>query len=134
MQLFWFTKIRKKKMEKKKTLVIGASTNPERFSYKAIKLLRKYDHPVEALGLKEGEIEGVSIQKSKPEIIDIHTVTMYVGPKNQAEYYAYILNLKPKRIIFNPGTENDEFEQQAIQNGIEVIEDCTLVMLNSDRF
>ena len=121
-------------MEKKKTLVIGASTNPERFSYKAIKLLRKYEHPVVAVGIKEGEIDEISILKNKPTNIDIDTVTMYVGPKNQPEYYQYILDLKPKRIIFNPGTENEVFEKMAKDIGIEVVEDCTLVMLNGGIF
>ncbi len=121
-------------MEKKKTLVIGASTNPERFSYKAIKLLRKYEHPVEAIGVKEGEIDEIVIQKNKSIIIDIDTVTMYVGSKNQPEYYNYILELKPKRIIFNPGTENEEFEKMAKEAGIEVVDDCTLVMLNGGNF
>jgi len=121
-------------MEKKNTLVIGASIKPERFSYKAIKLLRKYEHPVEAIGVKEGELEGVQIQKSKTIFTDIHTVTMYVGPNNQPEFYTYIIELKPKRIIFNPGTENPEFEEMAKNAGIEIVEDCTLVMLNSGTF
>jgi uncharacterized protein len=121
-------------MENKKTLVIGASTNPERFSYKAIKLLKKHEHLVEAIGAKEGELEGVQIYKTKHIFADIHTVTMYIGPKNQHEYYEYILNLKPKRIIFNPGTANPEFEKMAKDSNIEVVEDCTLVMLNTGNF
>jgi len=121
-------------MEKKKTLVLGASTNPERYSYRAIKLLGKYEHPVEAIGLKDGEIEGIRIQKNKPQFNDIQTITIYIGPKNQNEYYDYLLSLKPKRIIFNPGTENPEFQKLAKDAGIEVIEDCTLVMLNGGSF
>ena len=121
-------------MEKIKTLVIGASINPERFSYKAIKLLVKYEHPVEAIGAKEGELEGIKIVKEKLLHSNIHTITMYIGPKNQLDYYDYILGLKPKRIIFNPGTENPDLEQLAKNAGIEVVEDCTLVMLNGGSF
>ena len=121
-------------MEKLKTLVIGASTNPERYSYRAIKLLQKYNHPVEAIGAKEGELEGVNIHKSKPEFTDIHTITMYVSPKNQSDFYEYLIGLKPARIIFNPGTENPDFEKKAKDAGIEVVENCTLVMLNSGIF
>jgi len=117
-------------MEKKKTLVIGASTNPERFSYRAMKLLKRYEHTVEAIGAKEGKLDEIVIQKNKVDFTDIHTVTMYIGPKNQPEFYPYILGLNPKRIIFNPGTENEEFEKMAKESGIEVVEDCTLVMLN----
>lgn len=118
----------------KKTLVIGASPKPERFSYKAVKLLSRNGYPVVAQGVRDGEIEGIKIIKGKPQINDIHTVTMYVGPDRQAEYYNYILALKPKRIIFNPGTENDELKQLAEQNGIETVENCTLVMLNTALF
>jgi uncharacterized protein len=121
-------------MEHKKTLVIGASPNHDRFSFKAVKLLLKYGHIVEAIGIKNGMIENIEIQKGLPFIPDIHTITLYIGPERQNEYYDYILNLKPKRIIFNPGTENSEFKVKAMDAGIKVVEDCTLVMLNSDRF
>lgn len=121
-------------MEHKKTMVIGASPNSDRFSYKAVKLLLKYGHPVEAIGIKNGFIENIEIKKGQPIIPDIHTITMYIGPDRQSEYYEYILNLQPKRIIFNPGTENSEFKSRVIAAGIKVVEDCTLVMLNNDRF
>ena len=121
-------------MENKKTLVIGASPNPSRYSYKAVSLLRSYNYPVEALGIKEGQIGDVEIQFGKPELSDIHTVTLYVGPERQPEYYDYILSLNPKRLIFNPGTENIELENLAKQAGIVTIENCTLVMLNTGRF
>lgn len=118
----------------KKTIVIGASPNPDRFSYKAVRLLHRNEHPVVAQGIREGKIDDIDIIKGKPQVNDIHTVTMYVGPARQAEYYDYILSLKPKRIIFNPGTENPEFKQMAEQNGIETVENCTLVMLNTGIF
>lgn len=118
-------------MEGKKTVVIGASPNPERFSYKAVKLLTAHNHPVVAVGIRDGEISGVEIKKGKPEIENVHTVTLYVGAQRQPEYYDYIFKLNPQRIVFNPGTENDELYSKARENGIEVIEHCTLVMLNS---
>jgi uncharacterized protein len=121
-------------MENKKTLVIGASPNSDRYSYKAIILLQKFGHQVEAIGIKNGTIKSVEIQKGFPLIHDIHTVTLYVNPQKQTDYYAYTINLNPKRIIFNHGTENSEFMQMAKEAGIEVVEDCTLVMLNSGRY
>jgi len=121
-------------MELKKTMVIGASPNPDRFSYKAVKLLLKYGHPVEAIGIKNGNIESIEIKKGFPIIPEVHTISLYVGPERQNEYYDYILKLKPKRIVFNPGTENLEFEKMAKDENIKVVEDCTLVMLNSGRF
>jgi len=117
-----------------KTLVIGASTKPERFSFKAIKLLRNYAHEVFAIGLRSGRIEDVEILTGFPELKDIHTVTLYLNKQLQPEYYNYILSLKPKRVIFNPGTENSEFEQIAKQNSILPIRNCTLVMLGNDEF
>jgi len=118
----------------KKTIVIGASPKPERFSNKAVRLLRRNGYPVIAQGIREGKIEDVEIIKGKPQINDIHTVTMYIGPARQPEYYDYILGLMPKRIIFNPGTENRELKQMAEEKGIETVENCTLVMLNTDLF
>lgn len=121
-------------MKMKKTVVIGASPNPERFSYKATALLKQYGHEVVAVGIRKGEIEGAKIQLDLPKLDDVHTVTLYIGEARQAEYYDYIFNLSPQRIIFNPGTENSELEQKAKDAGIEVVEGCTLVMLNSGRF
>ncbi len=119
---------------KKKTLVIGGSPKPERYSNKAIFKLLSYGHPVESIGLKEAKVESVNIRVGAPKIDDIHTVTMYVGAQRQAEYYDYILSLKPSRIIFNPGTENPGFAVQAKNNGIEVVENCTLIMLDYGLF
>ena len=119
---------------KKKTLVIGASIKKERFSNKAIRLLRQHNHPVEAIGLKDGEIGDVKFKTGAPRLSDIHTVTLYLKPELQHQYYSYLEELKPKRVIFNPGTENDELNGILSDKGVEVIENCTLVMLNSELF
>ncbi|WP_372947939.1 CoA-binding protein [Mariniphaga sp.] len=118
----------------KKTLVIGASTKPERYSNKAIRMLREYDHEVVALAKRTGHVDGVSIQTGFPKENDIHTVTMYLGAKRQPEYYEQIIKLKPKRVIFNPGAENDEFIEKLESAGIETVENCTLVMLRTQQF
>ena len=118
----------------KKTLVIGASPNSERFSYKVTIKLKKYGHEVIPLGIKEGVIDGIKIVRGFPEIRNLDTITLYVGPKNQPPYYTYILSLNPKRIIFNPGTENQELYQAAESKGIEVLEACTLVMLSMGQY
>lgn len=120
--------------QQKKTLVIGASIKRERYSNKAIRLLRQYNHPVEAIGLREGVIGDVKFNTGLPSLSDIQTVTLYVRPERQLQYYSYILELKPKRVIFNPGTENEELMKMLRSVGIEVIENCTLVMLNSGLF
>lgn len=120
--------------ENKKTLVIGGSIKPERFSNKAIRKLLKYGIPVVSIGLREGEVEGVKIETGKPEYDGIHTITLYIGKAKQPEYYSYLIGLKPKRLIFNPGTENDEFRELAENNGIETIEFCTLIMLGDGSF
>ena len=117
-----------------KTLVIGASTNPSRFSYLAIKSLIKHNVDVVAVGLKEGEVEGVKIMLGKPLINDIHTISLYLNPLNQSDYLDYFISLKPKRIIFNPGTENGELMKLARLHKIEVVFDCTLVMLNNGNY
>ena len=118
----------------KLTLVIGASEKPERFSNKAIRRLRKYGHPVEAIGLRPGKVGEVVFKTGFPEFKGIDTVTLYIGPARQPEYYDYLIGLKPKRIIFNPGTENAEFIEKVRERGIEPVENCTLVMLDSDLF
>jgi predicted CoA-binding protein len=118
----------------KRTLLIGASTNPERYGYKATVALQSKKHEVIPVGLKEGEINGIKILTGKPEIKDIDTVTLYVGPSNQAEWMDYVIGLNPKRVIFNPGTENPEFEALLQKNKIEPIEACTLVMLSIGNY
>ncbi len=118
----------------KKTVVIGASTNPDRYGYKVTVALQRNKHEVVPVGIKEGEINGEKILLGKPEIKDVDTVTLYVGPLNQPEWYDYIISLNPKRVVFNPGTENPEFENILIKNKIEVIEACTLVMLSIGNY
>jgi predicted CoA-binding protein len=119
---------------KTKTVVLGASENPTRYSNMAVRSLLRHNKEVVAVGLKEGEIEGVKILSGKPAIENVDTVTMYVGPQNQKDFYDYVLSLKPKRIIFNPGAENEELEKLAAKNGIEVVEACTLVMLSIGNY
>lgn len=118
----------------KKTIVLGASENPSRYSYLAVEKLTKYNHPVIAIGRKNGMIGGVPIITKHPQEKDIDTVSLYLNPQLQKEYYDYILSLHPKRIIFNPGTENDELADMATKNGIRAIEACTLVMLGTGQY
>lgn len=117
-----------------KTLVLGASQKPERYSYLAIRSLRKHQIEVVAIGARKGIVEDVEIQTELKDFEDIHTVTLYLSPKNQIPYYSYIISLNPKRIIFNPGTENPELEELARKNGIDVVEGCTLVMLSNGTY
>lgn len=114
----------------KKTLILGATPNPERYAYLATIRLVQHGHEVVPVGIRKGEIKGIPILEGKPELEDIDTVTLYVGPVRQPEYYDYILSLQPKRIIFNPGTENPELMKLAQERGIETVEGCTLVMLS----
>lgn len=118
----------------KKTLVVGASLKPERVSNQAIKKLKSYGHEVVAIGLREGEVAGIKILKGKPVVHDVDTVTLYMNEKNQQDMMEYILSLKPKRIIFNPGAENPVFMKRCIENGIDAIEACTLVMLSLGEY
>lgn len=118
----------------KKTLVLGASDNPSRYSYLAIRKLRNHQHPVEAIGKVDTQIDDVKITKEKTSFTDIDTVTLYLNPGHQREYYDYILSLHPKRIIFNPGTENRELAELAKANNIEPVEACTLVMLSTNQY
>ena len=121
-------------MEKKKTLVLGASENPERTSYLAINRLKNKQHPVIAIGKKAGMVAGIPIQTDKIEAAEIDTVTLYLNPAHQKEYYDYIISLHPKRIIFNPGTENDELAGLAVKNNIKPLEACTLVLLSTGQY
>lgn len=117
-----------------KTLVLGASTHAYRYSYKAINLLRAYKHEVIAVGRDTGTVAGVTIQSSFPENEKMDTVTMYLNPLHQQNYYDKIIAAKPRRIIFNPGAENTELEKLAEQNGIKTEEACTLVLLNTGQY
>ena len=118
----------------KKTLIIGASPNPDRYSSKAANMLTRYGHEIVQVGLRKGEMAGKEIIVGKPELHDIDTVTLYLNPQNQKDWYDYLVKLKPKRIIFNPGTENEELEELAEKNGIEPVEACTLVMLSTAQY
>ncbi|MBX2828935.1 MAG: CoA-binding protein [Flavobacteriaceae bacterium] len=118
----------------KKTLVLGASTNPDRYANLAIHRLVDKNEPVVAFGLREGEIAGVKIHTEREAFPNIDTVTLYVGPKHQPDYYDYLISLKPRRVIFNPGTENPEFYSLLNKEGIEVEVACTLVLLGTDQY
>jgi predicted CoA-binding protein len=118
----------------KKTLVIGASSNPERYSFKATEMLTEYNHEVYPFGVKNGLINQIPIKTEWPTESDFDKVTMYVGEKNQPDFYDKIINLKPKRVVFNPGAENDEFAKLLTQNGIEALNACTLVLLRTNQF
>ncbi|UYQ92034.1 CoA-binding protein [Chitinophaga horti] len=120
--------------EPKLTVVIGASPNPDRYSFLAVNRLRAYNHPVVAIGKKTGDINGTPVIAEHPALENVDTITLYMNPQRQQEYYDYILSLRPKRIIFNPGTENPELEARAQQQGIETLEACTLVMLGTGQY
>ena len=117
--------------DSKKTVIIGATTNPSRYAHMAAERLSGSKVEFVPVGIKKGDVLGQTILqiREKPEIENVHTVTMYIGPQNQPEWYNYILSLNPKRIVFNPGTENETFQNMARQQQIEVVEGCTLVML-----
>jgi len=120
----------------KKTVIIGATTNPSRYAYLAAGMLTEYKHEIVPIGLKKGEVYGKQILliNERPLVNDVDTVTLYIGPQHQPEHYDYILSLKPKRVIFNPGTENEEFEKLLATAGTETLQACTLVMLRSHQY
>ncbi len=118
----------------KKTLVIGASENPSRYSNAAIRALTNKGISVVAIGRRTGKVGEVLIGKEKTAWADIHTVTLYLSQTNQQEFEEYIISLKPKRIIFNPGAENEDLAQKAVEAGIEALEACTLVMLSTGQY
>ena len=120
----------------KKTVIIGATTNPGRYAFLAARMLTEYNHEIVPVGIKDGAVFGKDILDifKKPQVEGVDTVTMYIGPQRQKEHMDYIIGLKPKRIIFNPGTENEEFIRKAEEKGIEALEACTLVMLRSHQY
>ena len=120
--------------ESKPTLILGASAKPNRYSYEAVGRLKAKGHPVYLLAKRENEAHGEKIYAQPQELKNIHTVTMYLGARHQPEYYDYLINLKPKRIIFNPGAENQELVELCLQNGIEPEEACTLVLLSIGEY
>jgi predicted CoA-binding protein len=119
---------------RKKTLVLGASANPARYSYLAINRLRNHNHPVVAIGRKPEKVSDVEVDIEKKPFENVDTVTVYLNPNNQKQYYDYILSLNPKRIIFNPGAENEELAEMAHKKGIQTMEGCTLVMLSTGQY
>ena len=121
-------------MSAKKTLVLGASLKDWRASHDAVLRLAKAGHPVIAVGLREGKIGEVNVTKQLPSEKDFDTVTLYLNERNQKKYYDYILSLKPRRIIFNPGAENPELTHLAETEGIETLNDCTLIMLSAGLY
>jgi predicted CoA-binding protein len=118
----------------KKTLIIGVTENPDRYAFKAAERLVENSHPIINIGIKSGVVAGQPIQTPNEIFQDIDTITLYVGPQLQKEYYDYILKTKPKRIIFNPGTENPELAAMAASTGIQAIQACTLVLLATQQY
>lgn len=120
----------------KKTVIIGATTNPTRYAFIAAGMLSDYNHEIIPVGIKSGSVYGKQILpiRERPVIADVDTVTLYIGPQHQPEHYDYILNLKPNRVIFNPGTENEEFQKRITDSGVEALEACTLVLLRSGQY
>src|SRR5690349_945996 len=118
----------------KKTLVLGASDNPQRYSYMAMSRLRGKGHPVVAIGRKPMAVGDVTIDTEKKDFQGVDTVTLYLNPRGQKEYYDYILSLHPRRIIFNPGAENEELARLAQANGVQPVEACTLVLLSTGQY
>ena len=118
----------------KKTVVLGASPNPSRVSNQVVYRLQNRGHEVIPVGIRDGEIAGIEIEKGQPQHDGVDTITLYLGAKNQPQYYDYILSLNPKRIIFNPGAENPELFKIAREKGIEVENACTLVMLSIGNY
>ena len=122
------------KQEEKRTLIIGASDNKARYSYLAAHRLLSHNIPVVCIGLRPGQVGSVPIQTGFPELDKIDTVTLYIGPRHQPQFYDYLLALKPNRVIFNPGTENDELAGLLQAKGIHTLEACTLVMLSTGMY
>jgi len=121
-------------MADKRTLILGATTNEGRYAYLAANRLVRSGHSIVNVGIKAGEVAGIPIEKPETIHTDIDTITLYVGPQHQEELYDYILNTHPKRIIFNPGTENSELRRMANEKGIETEYACTLVLLSVGQY
>lgn len=121
-------------VKEKKTLILGATPDSSRYAYLAANRLVRTGHPIVNVGIKKGEVAGVAIEKAEAIHADIDTITLYVGPQNQPPLYDYILATHPKRIIFNPGTENLELRRLANERGIETLSACTLVMLSTGEY
>ncbi|CAH0999996.1 hypothetical protein LEM8419_01207 [Neolewinella maritima] len=111
------------------TLILGATTNPTRYASLAAERLVSRGHRIIPVGIKQGKVQGAEILNGLPDVPEVDTVTLYVGPVHQPQYYDWLLRVAPRRIIFNPGTENAELMKLARENDIEVVAGCTLVML-----
>ena len=120
--------------DKPTTLILGATPNPSRYAYIAAERLKRHGHPFVPVGIKQGTLQGIEIQQGTPDLEDIDTVTLYVGPRNQEGYLDWLIDLQPRRIVFNPGTENPVLMQRAREADIEVVTGCTLVMLGSGQY
>ena len=120
--------------DNKLTLVFGASPKSERYSYKAVLALAAHNYPVIAIGTRKGMIGDIEIHVDLPEILDVNTISLYLNADNQRKYYDDIFNLRPKRVIFNPGAENKQFYDKLTAVGIKAIEACTLIMLATKQF
>lgn len=121
-------------MTNKKTLILGATPNPARYAYLAAHRLVQAGHEIVNIGIKKGEVAGVEIHSAGDILTDVDTITLYIGPRLQPQYYDYIIQTKPKRIIFNPGTENYELEALARRQGIDTLNACTLVLLSTRQY
>lgn len=117
-----------------KTLVLGASENKQRYSNIAMNMLKDYQHEVVAVGNRSGEVNGIPFSKDKKDFQDVDTVTLYLGPQNQADYFDYVDSLNPRRVIFNPGTENPDWMDHLQKRGIETEVACTLVLLRTNQY
>lgn len=118
----------------KRTLIIGATSNPSRYSFMAIQKLKAYGHPVLLIGRRAGSALGEEIHVEKVKWNDVDTVTLYINPTHQPDYYDYITSLNPKRVIFNPGTENPQFENILLTKNIVPVRACTLVLLSIGQY
>ncbi|SEL84023.1 hypothetical protein SAMN05661044_03524 [Olivibacter domesticus] len=118
----------------KKTLILGATPNPSRYAYLAAHRLTAAGHEIVNIGIKKGDVAGVPIQLPSEPLQDIDTVTLYIGPKLQEQYYSYLMDTHPKRIIFNPGTENAQLVALAKEKGIDTVYACTLVLLSTGQY
>ncbi|HEY9117573.1 MAG TPA: CoA-binding protein [Roseivirga sp.] len=119
-----------------KTIIIGSTPKPYKYAYQAAQMLDERDFEFIPVGIQEGQVLGREIQNlfDKPAIEDVDTITLYINPTRQKEWYNYLLSLKPKRIIFNPGSENQELKNLAEKEGIKCLEACTLVMLSIGNY
>ena len=118
----------------KTTLILGATPNPQRYAYIAAERLVRHGHPIVPVGIKHGKLQGEEILQGLPDVPEIDTVTLYIGPRHQPTYYDWLLRVNPRRIIFNPGTENPELMRLAHEHGIETVRGCTLVMLAGGNY